>query len=843
MTDLLGAASRIDDAARAMDRIMAAGSMGTGHIDDLRINDAVSDATTQLAAAMPSGFGGELRNFYVPYDLNVPKLAVARSQLGQLSAVTRAVHELGGVDHVVSQGGLDAVDGAADVIRRHLLLDANDQLRSAAAVIEDRPFGVSMSRTSRMDHLGNVRRVMAAPMEQLRASGMVVESGDPIVTRLQNVRGNSASRMQYEQVLREADVMVDHVRGLNPATAPTADSFAERMLVSNRARSIATERAARSTLPTAPRLGSLTDDAAVLGHADAALEQHAATFEALQIAVGSATPREAPFQQAFVAARSKLDRALEDVTRIEQLLDDAPDSMRASGSLARDWVSYSARFADPGATSRPSGDAKMVANALEHVRDLQAQLAKVGDEPELLRAGTDVADEVQEVLARPGDHIDLDVMRGLLTGDLAVPARAAFLEHLPRIKPHPADAPRTADVQETLRLLDEVDLIGTSLGEQIKKERWDPVERYLDEPALRGATVDMVARADGALGTTALVSESASSKLQAQVTSLRGHLDGIDPDAVRRPRDYELGNLLAAVRGYRTELAARASQVADDGGLRAVTPSARPVQAAEARTRWLVRELDALTMPAAGATSAEHIDHAARRATLTHQLLRNLSNVQDPGEQRVLLERAMTEYQSLGPTWRMPDDVAVDLVRIRDEIQRTGTLNLGRQLNTTLPGYNTNPGMIRANNVATGLQAWAMFADGPLPETAADQLAVAARRGASVRSYLDSLASMPEYDRERLRIFDQIEELRMRVATVDEIAGDAVPASVRRGLDEVFANFEAELARRTSIHAEYRDPGAPDPSVFASSPLDTWVSALEDAHRAARASASEQLTW
>ncbi len=843
MTDLLGAASRIDDAVRVVDRILASGTGGANPTDTRLITGAVSDATTQLAAAMPSGFGGELRSFYLPYDLNLPQLATARSQLGHLSAVTRAVHELGGVDHVVSQGGLDAVDGAADVIRRHLLLDANDQLRSAKAIIDDRPFGISMSRGTRSEHLGTVRRAMAAPMEQLRDSGMVDEAGDPLVTRLQAARQGTASKAEYDRVIRDAGEMVDHVRGLGPTTAPTSDSWAERMLVSNRARSIATEHAARATLPTAPRLASLADDAAVLAHADAALEQHAATYEALQVAVGSADPYDKPFRDAFIAARQKLDRASEDVTRIDQLLADAPDSMRDTAFLARDWVSAGARLANTSRDRFASGDSRLMTSTLDHIRSLQAHLATVTNEPHLLRAGTEIGEEIQEVLARPGERIDLDVMRGLLAGDVGTRARTAFVEHLPRIKPHPVDAAQTRDMQEAVKLLDEVELIGTAMDSQITKSRWVPDERYLDEPGLREATADMVARADGALGTSALVGERTASLLETQVSNLRGHLDRVDPAAGRRPGDFELGNLLAATRDYRTELAARASQFGDDGGLRAITPSARPAQAAEARTRWLVRELDALTVPAAGATSAEHIDDAARRATLTHELLHNISNVKDPDEKRALLERAMTEYQSLGPTWRMPDDVAIDVIRIRDEIQRTGSLNLDRQLNVTVSGYNTNPGMNRASSIASGLQAWAMFADGPLPETAADRLAVAARRGASVRSYLDSLADMPPYDRERIRIVDQIEELRMRIATVDEIAGDTVPASVRSGLDEVFANFEAEIARRTSLRAEYRDPGPADPSVYASSPVDAWVASLEDAHRAARASDAEQLTW
>lgn len=842
MTDLLGAASRIDDAARSLDRMLTSGSIGTGHIDDLRIPDAVRDASSRLAAAMPTGLGDELGRMYVPYNLDVPKLAGVRSQIAHLGAVTRAVHEFGGVDHVVSQGGLDAIDGAADVIRRHLLLDANQQLRSAAAIIEDRPFGISMSRTSRVEHLGNVQRAMTAPMELLRDSGMVAEVGHPLISRLQAARQGTASRAQYDMALREARVMIDHVRGLNHATAPTTDEWGERMLVSNTARSIATERAARGVLPAAPPLSSLADDAAVLSHADAALQQHAATFEALEVAVGSAGQYDKPFRDAFIAARQKLDRAAADMKRIDELLADAPDPMRGTSALARGWIASGARFANTPRAQHASADPAILELAPVHIRNLQEHLARLSDEPDLLRAGTDIADELREVLARPGERIDLDVVRSLFDGDVAFRAKSAFVEHLPQVKPHPLDAPRTSDSQQAMQLLDEVDVLGSALAEQITKGRWVPAERALDEPGLREATLELLARADTALGTTTYVSERTASRLSDELAGVRSQLDGTS-SIKRSPREWELRTVLEAARTYRTELATRASQLADDGGLRAISPSARPAQAAEARTRWLVRELDQLTAPPPTATSAEHIDDAARRATLTHQLLRNLGSVQNADERRLLLERAMTEYQSLGPTWRMPDDVAVELTRLRKEIEETGTLNLGRQLNTTLPGYNTNPGMNRASSIASGLQSWAMFADGPLPETAADRLAVAARRGASVRSYLDSLAGMDSYDRERIRIVDQVEELRMRIATVDDIVGDAIPASARQGLDEVFANFEQELARRTSIHAEYKDPGATDQSVFASSPVEEWIAALEDAHRAARTNASEQLTW
>ena len=844
MTDLLGAASRIDDAARALDRMFAPSGAGSGRATDLRIPVVMSDATTQLAAAMPNGLGRELVSFHVPYDAGIGELSKVRSQLAHLGAVTRAVHELGGVDHVVSQGGLDAIDGAADVIRRHLLLDAADQLRTVGSIIDERPFGAGMSRKARSQHLTDIRRAITAPMTQLDDAGLVKETGDTLVSRL-SAAAHDAPRDQYERLLRDSRAMVDQVANANPSTLPgPSEAWSERMLVSNRARAIATETSARGNLPVAPRLATLVDDAAVLANAHAALDQHAATFEALQVAVGNASTYDAAFKDAFYAARPRLERAAEDVTRLKQLVVDAPDDMRNTGYLAENWVSYNARFSNRHSTERIYGETGMISNALEHIRSMQSQLTQAIDEPDLLRAGTEVADELKEVLARPGDRIDLAVVRSLLDGESSIRARSAFIDHLPTIKPHPVDAPRTSDVQEALQLLDEADVLGVSLRDQAAKGRWVLEVRLLSEPGLRAATTELLARADASLGTGTLVSEATSHQLINSVASIRTKLTDTSGKSYNQAGAYDVDGILSSIRAYRTELATRAERAAADGGLRAIPPSARPAQALEARSRWMLRELDSLAAPAADATSAERIEDAARRATVVHDLLR-VANANPAGPTRTaLVERAMTEYQSLGETWRMPDDVALDVWRNREEIQRTGTLDLDLQLSTARPGYNTNPGMNRAQNISAGLQSWSMFADGPLPETAADRLSVAARRGASVRTYLNSMVAAKGEKLQGLHFDEQVEELRRRVAFVEDSANGAVPGEVRNRLDELYSSIGSEVERRAAKQAIYEKPGDTPPATWAGrARLDEWIAALDDAHRTARAASTEQLAW
>ncbi|MCW2920318.1 MAG: hypothetical protein JWL76_192 [Thermoleophilia bacterium] len=841
MTDLLGAASRIDDAMRALDRIVANSNGGLDGVSHIGIPHVMSETTTQLAAAMPNGLSNELRSFYIPYDAGIDKLATVRSQLAHLGAVTRAVHELGGVDHVVSQGGLDAIDGATDVVRRHLLLDASDRMRAAGSMIDERPFGVGMSRKARTQHVADVRRAILAPMVQLADDGVVDgEASTRLAGRFRDLHYD-VTKDQYDQVLRDARSMVDQSANVNPATLPAPSAaWTERMLVSTRARAIAAEAATRTKLPTAPRLSTLADDASVLANSGVALEQHAATFEALHTAVGDANYYSPAFREVIDAARAKIDRAAEDLLRINQLLSDTPDALRTTSMIANDWVSYNARYANRG-TGGGSVDSNMLTGTLSAIRSLQKGLAAVVDEPELLRAGTDIADEVQEVLTRPGARLDLEVLRGLLGGDTASRAKAALVQHVPSIKPHTSDTLRTTDVQHALQLLDEAELIGTSLSDQVTKGRWVPIERSLAQANFPDVTAELLNRADTALGTSALVGESAVRSLETSIAHLR---KAFTPEARSAPRAHDLSATLKAVRGYRTELASRAERASVDGGLRAITPSARPAQALEARSRWILRELDALTAPAADASSADHIDHAARRASIVHDLLRVAQESANGPLRTALVERAATEYQSLGETWRMPDDVARWLWQVRDDIQRNGTINIDRQLNATLPGYNTNPGMNRARGIATGLQSWSMFTDGPLPETAADRLSVAARRAGSTRQYVDNMIEAHGEKLDELPLWAQLGELRAQIAGVNEIAQDAVPGHVQSGLDELLATIGSEVERRSTANRSFEKHG-PIPATLwdGRTHLDAWVAALEDAHRTARATAADEIAW
>ncbi len=839
MSDLLGAASRIDDAARTLDRMFLQPGTGLGSSASASITQVMSDTTTQLAAAMPNGLGSELRSFYIPYDANVTTLANVRSQLAHLGAVTRAVHELGGVDHVVSQGGLDAIDGAADVIRRSLLLDGVNQLRSAGALVDERPFGISMSSKARSQHVAQVRRALEAPITELTQAGFLDDSGAALIERMRNA-SYDVSRATYDSVMQDAKAVVHDMTIANPATLPGPSAeWSERMLVSTRARAIAEETSSRARLPVAPRLATLADDESVLAHAHAALDQHAATFEALQTAAGSETVHSAPFRGLLASARDKIGRAAEDLDRIKLLLADAPDDLRDASDLASHWASYNARAVNNGTNG--SVDSRMLANTLTNIRRLQTGLDDVLQEPDLLRAGTDVADEVREVLARPGARLDLDVLRELFDGPSSTAARAALVEHVADVTPHAPGQPRTTDIAESLRLLDEVELIGRSIRDQTEKGRWVPTERSLAEQPFTRAALEVVERADTALGTRPLVSEATSNRLWSSVLSLRDKLNGTSTAA---PHSWDFETLLDGAGTYRRELAAHAERAAADGGLRAISPSSRPTQAVEARSRWLVRELDALTAPATDATSAVRIDDAARRATILHDVLRLSNETKDASAREALLQRAATEYQSLGETWRMPDDVAMSLHRMREEIRTTGTIDTGRQLDTSRPGYNTNPGLDRARSIASGLQAWSMFTDGPLPETAVDRLAVAARRGASVRSYFDEMAAAGGDKVDGLPFPSQVEELRLRVAAVEDVAGEAVPASVRAGLDEMYARISGEVTRRNEAYGKFEKPGGIPPEVWAGrEQLEAWITALDDAHRTARAAASESISW
>lgn len=838
MAELRTALARFDDVLRQLDGVLARGRTVEANADVAGIDlvGATGQVRSDLGAALPDQIAIALDAAPLGQaTIQHGQLAKLRAELARLGAVAHGVDELGGAEHVATQGGLDAIHGAAAIIQGHLLDDAQRQFGRVAAVLDDTPSFVS-GKGGRNEHLLYIDAAIAAPTATMlhSAAGPVGWATDH---QLVTFASRGASKVLHTQAIEGVRHQLDQALKVTRASAPAPGvDFLEANLVSEGARFFAAGRAMDGLSSIAP-LGSLADDV-VFDHALPALDRHIATLDAIAARIGDKSYSTAEYGRTIKVATGQLRTALADATRLDALLVDAPDRARSAAYLANNWGEFLIEKA--GMWQAREQGTTMLPKTVQHFRALRDEVARILDDPQLLRAGADADEEMRALVARPG-ALDVAAIRHLIDGEAPLAAKRALVATVADLKPHPLDAPPAASVDEARRLLDEADVISDAVA-SLTTKHLDREERLLNDPDVLAAVEQVVARRISALGVADRVAEPTGNSLRQGAESFAKKLGVRESErSYDLPRPSDLTTFDRAAVAYRAELLTVTERAAVDGGLRAIAPSARPAQARAAAGEWLMRELDSLPAVAADAPAELHVDSTARRLTILADLLGSAGAIRHHGVEagNPALMRASSEIGAIDDLWRYPDDTALRIARARR------TFDSGpKAVADAITDYNGDM-MTKLRSIAGELRAWSMLPDGTLPTTDMDRIAVAARRSESLRG-IATLKVTAKSDGYSKVLEDWVDDIDTRLLDLDSILGARMPATQRGALDESLVALRSNLEQRAQLTASYRGSAwkLDEAAIEATrTRIDELADAVRTTHADARATTAEQLTW
>jgi hypothetical protein len=837
MTDLRGAIAGLDGLLGRMDGVLsrAATLDETVRVADLDLAASASAVREALGPAMPDQIAAFTAQLPHDASMQVGELAVVRADLARLGAAAKGVEQLGGAEHVAAQGGLDAIDGAAGIVQRHIIDDAQRQLAGIRQDVDRAPGGVFSGKGSRIEYLRRMRARTEAGRETLvRGGGLTNAPGIDFATALQDYR---LSRDGFATTLSQLRAWADALPG--SAAKPTTPAWVADNLVSTRAQEIAVERSLGDIAPVEPLRGKSIEE--VLDRAPQALDKHIALMERLRERVGDASYYSDGFAQPVRAMREHVTRAVQDARTLHAMLEHAPDRARNAAYLVDDWGSYLLEHA--GSWNARDNGPKMLPTTIEQLRALREEMARIADDPQLLHAATEAEAEVRSILERPGT-LDVGAIRDLLAGDVPHATSQALARLVADLKPHLPEAPAASSVDEARRLLDEADVISDAVRRTAGKQLGSDEQILLNDDSVRAAVEDLLLRRQAALGMSDRVPESVSGAVRSGIDGLEKKLTVFEAQYdMYLPRVRDLDGIDESARAYRDELLKVTDRASADGGLRAISPSARPSQARAAQSSWLMRELDSLPAIAADAPPETYIDTSARRVALVADLLESsgASRYGTGTADGDVLRRAGSEILSMDDLWRYPDDTALRLASARRTVQ-AGSWAIGEAATQ----YKADSNLVaQLRTSAADLRAWSALPDGTLPHTSTDRISVAARRSDAMRMASERRVTVTKDSRtgDLVRFVTDMDE---RLGDLDTVLGGAMPRAERIAVDDALASVRANLDDYQELLKAYKgsdwtyDEQAVQVARERIADLDAAIARVQ---ADARATDAEHLTW
>ncbi|MCB0878837.1 MAG: hypothetical protein KDC46_07640 [Thermoleophilia bacterium] len=791
--DLAGSIRQLDGAIVAIDHAIvdAVGRNGYVSLDLAPVRAATDQVEALLGSALPDAFcntGSSLTN-----GGYASKAFDGRVRLARLGAAARSVQELGGPEAVAARGGLDAIDGAVDIYRSHLAKDVGVSLDTLQATLENR-LGMFDSKGEKSAQLRSLWIDASRALAGARELGMDTSR---IGTKTDHIWSASVSNRGYRNAVHDAEDLLGAVRGY-VRELPKATTKQTEQLHS----SIAHAEAARASidLPAVQSLAAIEDPAAAVAAAPATLAGHLQLLDALSERVAGHNYYQPEWTELLAPFRSDLVRIADDIDALKPLLADGPESAEAAAAGASEWIRYGDSYlAESIRGRRPLGYdnvSELFTNSSEDLRELKTQIERMLDDPSLTHVRSDVRDEVRELLDRPGE-LDVAALRDVFEGDAPETARRAFVEAFadgPLLDEQAAAATTT---DEAIRRLDEAALISDAVQHIA---RTAPENRAywlaLDEPGIRDAIRDTEHRRMLALGMSELVppgvANGVKSNAEGTIATLNRH-DTAEP--YQRVMSRTLTAADDAATKYRDTLIDLTQRAQRDGGLRTITPSERPDATTAAAADWIVRELDRLEPLAVDASSDAHVDQLGRRLSLLADLSRSIR----PDDAK--LARLRSELGALDNLWRAPDDVALEVARLRslpdDALARAGQSD---GLTATVP--------YRLRQAVEKLRAWTMFDDGVLPSTDVDRLAVAARR-ASNTARVDPTGNWVSRKPIEARNL-WLQEMDARVIDIESLLGTDAPRDALRAVRATRGELQRDVDAAMQLGYQQRERWVPD---------------------------------
>ncbi len=786
MPDLGPIIGRLDDAARALDAAMSSAVRHTSRkvsVDAPALEAAAHETRTALGAALPDSLLGHLSTN--GSELHFSTASQIRAKLAQLGAAAKAVEQLGGVESVVRQGGLDAVDGAVELYRRGVV----DHLKPTFKLVDD---ALDLNR----GWFAPGAEVRKERLEELKAVTELLREVDPhigMTTRNLQAKARMVDRYFYSPSGSEYKAAVKGVREWMDAIhaagdrLPTAPDNLASTLSSGSAKATHA-RQGMVEIPEIVALASLPDDAAVAGAAIPSLDRHEQVVTVIGDRLQGVNRYDKEFRTRLAMFRDDARRMTADLERIRPLVAEAPDAAEQALDDALSWTHHAEAEMQKAALGKnvDFNTVKFLEAQQINFGELRTQLQRLLDDPSLATVRLDTREEVAEIFARPG-HLDVAALRSVLEGDTPVTARRAIVASFadgPRIDPA---TPAATSVEESLRLLDEADLIDEAIQSIARR---DPAPKsywlMLDEEGIRHAIADATKRRQLALGTADMLPDRIVSDLRQDLRRIPERLathDGNDTLSKLTSTDLQSARRSAAT--YRSKLADLSARADRDGGLRTLSPSTRVGAARDANRRWLLDELDAMSRPAADATPEAQLDHVARRISLLADLSDATPRSLDP-----VLRRIRTELDAIDAHWLMPDDTAISLELMRHiEPEQLATLDMHSMDNTARS----------MRRIAADLRAWRNLDDGVLPTTDVDRLAVAARRATDLAEFVTGSKPGKAED-----LTKWLMNIRSRIAVVERTMPARGAEAELRAVHAATTHVDAALDRYAELAKTYK---------------------------------------
>lgn len=769
---------------------------GVAALDDAGRSSLAADlltTTEPIQRFLPDRARARLASSTAEKDLSGMRAAAA-----QAAASAAVIDSVGGVDVVRAAGGLDAIAGARMVYEGAVLNDLAAQLKRSARLVDAGGFSVRVSQDARAKWATVTQPGLTAAWHQA-----------------EDALGENVSAQLRDAAFRSRVAGFGRFEDVSKARAAVAES--RSLLAAGKVRLSGGDDALASSVLRgeilAQKAGAAIDDSGALLVADdmslserlaqgpklaAVLERHATAMrEALS---GRGSYFTGPYQatrQAFVP-------------RLEEMRRQLP-ALRAAVELSSERAVREIDELDALLKQLPQADyndAERLTDLVARTSRLQASLRSLAQDPQALRARDVQVEAVQALFGDRSSAMNAEpVLRLLQTTSHPRRVGEEILSTMLATRSFnaPPSVPETPE--RARQLLGEASVL---LSAQREARGFAYKSYRLNDPEVRPLVEQVSLRMAAAAAAELPVDEAIRAAVKIQASTLRTAVGKAD-DLYSRP-DY-LERALEAVESLDAAVAALLREQSRSG-LRTIAPSQRGQAAAASAGSWHLRELAALDAARpSGDDVATLLEHQARELDALAGLAEAGRRIYPSGpktgvNQTGALYRATVaeRLRQLDGLWRMPDDVALRLQRLR----------VTAAADEAKPWYegsgftrSTTPTQLR--EIAFDLRAWANFTDGMLPSTKTDRLVVAARRAEPLEASMRQLiAGLGEQRGNKFDPDKWVGDVRANADAVLEAARDRLSGGIAQRLEGSLRVVEEDIAAYQAADYTTRRDWMPD---------------------------------